>query len=85
MPKYIVHMSQVVSLTVQVEAETPEDAAENAWEHTPGGICAQCSGYGRDWSRDDSAEFEVDLVTDEAGAEVWDEGQDWVRRRRAGA
>ena len=49
MPVWKVDMQALATITVEVEADTAEQAAENAAGQE---ICAQCSGWGRDfyWS-----------------------------------
>jgi hypothetical protein len=63
MPKYRVWYSTTASTSVEVEADSPDDAREVANEafESPM-ICAQCSGWGQehdlelgdDWEQDDS-------------------------------
>lgn len=52
MAKYRVHFQSGASCTVTVEAEDEEAAIEAAYDELPGGICAQCSGWGQEWSID---------------------------------
>lgn len=52
MPKYIVHFQTVASATLEVEAEDRQAAIEEARQEGVPGICAQCSGWGRDYSID---------------------------------
>lgn len=51
MPKYRVWLQTNAEFGVSVEAEDEEAAIEAAFEHTRG-ICAQCSGWGKDTSID---------------------------------
>lgn len=65
MSTYTIYFNTGASVSIKVEADGLEEAIERAYESLPGGVCAQCSGWGQDWSRDDG-EFEVD----ESGHEV---------------
>lgn len=50
MPKYEVYFKNYASSSVTVEAEDETEAFEKAFEEfTYPNICAQCSGWGRDW------------------------------------
>lgn len=71
MTKYTVHFQQAVSLSLDVEAESPEDAIEEAHEEGVPGVCAQCSGWGKNWSRDDDGELVEESVSDDDGKTVW--------------
>jgi hypothetical protein len=46
-PVWKVDLQTIATITVEVEAEDAEKAAEIAQGQD---ICAQCSGWGRDWS-----------------------------------
>jgi hypothetical protein len=59
MPKYQVAMHATIGLYVTVEADSEEAASIAAYEEAPGGICAQCSGWGRSWYKEES-DYEVD-------------------------
>ena len=48
MPKYRVHLQTIAMTTVEVEADSKEDAYDKALDADMPGICAQCSGWGRD-------------------------------------
>jgi hypothetical protein len=62
MKKYRVHFETMASVSVDIElsdediakfdGEEKEAAIEKAWEELPGDVCAQCSGWGQKWSRD---------------------------------
>ena len=52
MTKYRVNFETGASLTITVEAEDPDLALDKAYEGLPGGICAQCSGWGGQWDLD---------------------------------
>lgn len=47
MTKYLVTLEATASAYIAVEADDPEAAIEAAFEQSPG-ICAQCSGWGRE-------------------------------------
>ena len=59
MSRYRVGMSTIANITVTVEADSPKDAIEKAYDELPGSICAQCSGWGQNWSLD-MGEWEPD-------------------------
>lgn len=77
--KYTVHMTQMVSVTLTVDGEDVEDAIERAYDERPGGICAQCSGRGQGWARDDGGDLMIESVEDETGTEVYVEPEQWRR------
>jgi hypothetical protein len=80
MPAYRVLFSQIVSITIDVEADDPEAAIEAAYEEGPGGLCFQCSGYRQSWSRDDDGELEAEAVYEQDGRdEVWGSPESWRR------
>lgn len=54
-----------------VDADDVESAIEQAFEKRPN-LCAQCSGWGREWSLELGDEWELDTVEDENGEEVVD-------------
>lgn len=65
MPKYQVNMPKIIWLTIDVEADNEEQAQEKAWDEAPA-FCAQCTGWGRNYSiYDDNAWGDVhDIETD---------------------
>jgi hypothetical protein len=73
MPEFTVHLQSVTGYGIKVEAETPEDAIELAYETGPGSICAQCSGWGSKWWREEGDELELVEVINEDGDEVYTE------------
>ncbi len=52
MAKYDVSMTTCAYAIVTVEADNEDDAMERALEEGPTSICAQCSGWGANWSLD---------------------------------
>lgn len=50
--KYQVLFTTTASYVVTVESESPDTAIEEAYDLLPSGVCAQCSGWGRDYSLD---------------------------------
>jgi hypothetical protein len=67
MAKYIVYLTTTASTSVGVEADDADaavDAAESADMPT---LCAQCSGWGQDYSLELSDVWEMSEVTDESG------------------
>lgn len=78
MPKYRVFFETTASLSVEVELDDEEierhggdaksAAIEKAYDHIPGGVCAQCSGWGRKFSLDMGEwEIEAERKVDEEG------------------
>lgn len=63
MPMYRVYLQANADLTIKVEADDPEDAIEKAFEESPSGVCAGCSGWGQKWGLD-IGEFELVEETD---------------------
>jgi hypothetical protein len=70
MPTYNVHMNQTVSTTVTVEADNPEHAIELAYksDDMPGSMCYGAFGSA---SVDEAGDWEVAVVSDSSGNEVW--------------
>jgi hypothetical protein len=75
MPMYSVMVRMSISAVVEVEAETPEEAIELAYDSSdmPGGITIGAFGSA---SVDEDGEWEPWTVTDEDGRTVWSEGLD---------
>lgn len=73
MPEFTVHLQSVTGYGIKVEAETPEEAIDQAYEEGVGGICVHCSGWDQKWWRDEGDEQELVEVTDENGDEVYTE------------
>jgi hypothetical protein len=55
MPTYRVHLTKALWTSLEVEADDPEAAVDAVFnsDDMPGGICAQCSGWGRGYSVDE--------------------------------
>lgn len=70
MMKYSVHMTMEVSSVVEVEADSPDEAVEKAYDSDdmPGGITIGAFGSA---SVDESGEWEPQAVTDENYKTVW--------------
>lgn len=49
MPKFKVNLVKTMWATINVEAETEEEAIEAAFEYAPD-LCAHCTGWGQQWS-----------------------------------
>lgn len=64
MPKFTVHMEASIGVSVTVEAEDVEAALEACYDEVPRSICAQCSGWGEDWGKDEG-EYEPVSIYDE--------------------
>lgn len=62
MSKYTLYFTQTMSTSVQIEADSLDDALDAAYDsdQMPTGICAQCSGWGQPWSVDTSDSWEFD-------------------------
>lgn len=73
MAKYTVHLTQTVSTAVNVEAGSPEEAVELAYDSPdmPGSMTYGAFG---DASVDESGEWMAVAVTDGNGEEVWSDG-----------
>lgn len=64
MPKYRIHFTATASTTVVVEADDASEAREIADDQFASpSICAQCSGWGQDYSMD-LGEWEQDEADD---------------------
>ena len=50
MAKYRVQLETIASMTIEVEAESEEEALDMAFDDAPPDVCAQCSGWGQEWS-----------------------------------
>lgn len=61
MAKKTVLFNQTIGVTVTVETDStdPDEIIEQALEEAPAGICAHCSGWGQNWSREDDGELEI--------------------------
>lgn len=71
MSEYTVNFTGYQSAGVTVEADSPEAAIEAALHEGVPGICAQCSGWGQRWYRDDETEWTPESVGDDDGNTVW--------------
>lgn len=71
--KYTVHLSSTVSCSIDVEADSFEEAMELVYEpdDMPGGITVGAFGPGA--PVDESGDWQPTAVEDEAGALVWEE------------
>lgn len=70
MPTFNVYMIQSVSTTVEVEADSIEDAIDVALQQAPSPINSTNHGI------DPDGEWREVAVYDESGAEVWNDSQD---------
>lgn len=59
MPKYRLFFNTGATASATVEAESLDEAIDEAHEVIPREVCAQCSGWGQDWSLD-LGDFEFD-------------------------
>jgi len=69
MSTFRIYFTTGASATVTVEANDLEDAIEKAYDELPSDICAQCSGWGQEWSRDLGDEWTVDETAYEQDGE----------------
>lgn len=72
MPEFTVYLSKGTEISVRVQAEDVDEAIEKAFDADVHGICAQCSGWGKKWSRDESDDMEPVSVFDADGNTVWE-------------
>ncbi|MGW5519061.1 hypothetical protein [Nocardia africana] len=68
-------MQQMASTSIEVEAESPEDAIQKTEGLEPH-LCASCSGHGNPPGIDLSYDWEPTEVADEDGEVVWSEEAD---------
>ncbi len=52
MPKYRITLATSASVTATVEADDDEIAVDMVFDMVPSEVCAQCSGWGKNWSLD---------------------------------
>lgn len=72
MSTFNVHLEAFTGATVTVEAANAEAAIKKAHEEGEHiGLCAQCSGWGKKWGKDEGDEWVVLEVTDAEGETVW--------------
>jgi hypothetical protein len=64
--RYRVELRATLYAFVTVEADSEDEAIDMAYDEAPGEICAQCSGWGReysidqdDWQRPDDASIRI--------------------------
>lgn len=60
MTKYQVAFQNVAMVYITVEANDPEEAIDLAYEQIPYDVCAQCSGWGQDYTLDIGDSWDVD-------------------------
>jgi hypothetical protein len=60
MAEFTLYFAQTASCVVTVEADDLESAIDAAYDKTPGGLCAQCAGWGNPPGIDLSGEWELD-------------------------
>lgn len=60
MSQYVVHLTTTTSVSITVDVpdgldpeEARDQAIERAYDTAPGSLCAHCSGWGSNWSRDE--------------------------------
>ena len=74
MSKFKVYFPTGGEIGVTVDAEDYEEAIDKAYDVLPEAtLCAQCSGWRRQWSRDESDDKEAAYVFDATGKQVWSE------------
>jgi hypothetical protein len=76
MPKYIVWFTTVASTSISVEAENKEAAIDAAYECEFPTICAQCSGWGRDFNLELGDEWTPDTGPDKSETSAVEEVED---------
>lgn len=73
MPKYRVYLQTVATTTVEVEADSKDDAYDKAVNEPMPRICAQCSGWGNDQNLElnsDAWDIDQERGIDESVEEV---------------
>jgi hypothetical protein len=73
MAKYTVYLTTVASTSVEVEADDPGDALEKADSSYMPQICAQCSGWGKNFSLELGDEWAPTDVYDSDDNLVWED------------
>jgi hypothetical protein len=74
MPKFTVSLRTYAFTSVEVEADSADEAVDAAYEADLPTICAQCAGWGRDNEPglELNEAWEADSVSDEHGKVVLD-------------
>lgn len=78
MAKYKISFQTVAFTSIEVEADSLDDAVEAAWQEEFPSICAQCSGWGQGPNLELGDEWEPDekaYVLDGEYVEVPQQGQ----------
>jgi hypothetical protein len=73
MAKYTVYQTTTASWSVEVEADDEDEALEKAYAAAVPDICAQCSGWGRDYSLELGDEWTATDVYDADNNLVWED------------
>lgn len=60
MPKYKIGFQTAAWTSIEVEADSFEDAVDAAWQEDFPSICAQCSGWGQSTTLELGDEWEPD-------------------------
>ena len=60
MSTYRIFFNTGASASVEVEADSFDEAVDLAYDRVPSGICAQCGGWGQDYDMDLGDDWEVD-------------------------
>jgi hypothetical protein len=72
MATYTVYLKTFAETSVKVEAEDPDEAPDKAYDVRPT-ICAQCSGWGRNYNLELGDVWEAYEVTDAEDKVVWED------------
>jgi hypothetical protein len=75
MAKFTVYLTTTASTSVEVEAETADEAIDKVYDADMPTLCAQCSGWGSDRGLELSDAWEMSEVIDESSGMT-------VQRRR---
>jgi hypothetical protein len=79
-PEYVVNLQTVASLSIKVEAASPEEAVDEAYQYVPQLSAHDAGMFNDTWSREEG-QYEAFSVYDAANtAEVWSSGEQWVVR-----
>lgn len=60
MPTFDMSFTTTTSTTVKIEAETLEEAIQEAYKEGFPGLCSQCSGYGQGHNLELGDDWEID-------------------------
>jgi len=71
MAKYRVRFETKAWASVEVDVDDPELAVENAYAELPSDVCAQCSGWGRNWILTLGEEWSIEKDSKQEADGTW--------------